>query len=141
MHFMRLCQVKRLSDLIRTLEAVSLDSPDIVTWLRSIVFDLDLPRTLIEYLEVCSISQISRHFESASVGACSCLNYASVSCLRFDIVLWLLLSCSVVKLQLGSRLPAPLVAQVRPLHLPSLQFLPIFYFWAGWNSYVISCDF
>jgi hypothetical protein len=43
--------VKRLSDLIRTLEAVSLDSPDIVTWLRSIVFDLDLPRTLIEYLE------------------------------------------------------------------------------------------
>jgi hypothetical protein len=43
--------VKRLSDLIRTLEVVSLDTPDIVNWLRSIVFDLDLLRTLIGYLE------------------------------------------------------------------------------------------
>jgi hypothetical protein len=43
--------VKRLSDLIRTLEVVSFDTPDIANWLRSIVFDLDILRTLIEYLE------------------------------------------------------------------------------------------
>ena len=64
MHFMRLCQVKRLSDLIRTLEVVSLDTPDIVNWLRSIVFDLDLLRTLIGYLEVCSMLGKCLLFES-----------------------------------------------------------------------------